>query len=330
MPHKLDIGVCSFRNPEKLKRALDSIYANTRTPFELNVWHNWEDLPGIDQTPDDEACLRVLEERGLETIGDGGNVGYAGAVNGLIAASVAPYFAYCDNDVEILTPGWDERFIDILSDNPECGQVFPGAGHYGFHNGRYHECLWNAGYCWMLRSSVLPEPFTRQDDPFSLKLDPGPMDLDLGHHEEVDLMIRLRLAGFQIGCVPDVQVLHHETATSSPESAKRIHRGVVSWMNKWNRYFVGDAIKYPNPDPDSGEGYDPRTLRYTDFPPCALYLERWTLAQFPEWNARERRHYDQDGNPGDMRGYREVETSAGPMDAIEILKPKGCYRGRAI
>ena len=85
-------------------------------------------------------------------------------------------------------------------------------------------------------------------------------------------------------------------------------------MNKWNRYFLGEALKYPNPDPDSGEGYDPRALRYTDWPPCALYLERWTLAQFPHWNAAP----------------ETVETSAGPMDAIKILKPKGCYIGRAI
>ena len=85
-------------------------------------------------------------------------------------------------------------------------------------------------------------------------------------------------------------------------------------MKKWNRYFVGDALTYPNPDPDSGEVYDLRALRYTDWSPNALYLERWTLAQFPDWNA----------NP------RSVVTNAGLMDAIEVLKPSGHYKGRAI
>ena len=127
-------------------------------------------------------------------------------------------------------------------------------------------------------------------------------------------MIRLRLAGYQIACDPAVKVLHHESSTQSPESAKRIHAGVVRWMNKWNRYFCGDALKYPNPDPDSGEGYDPRALRYTDWPPCALYLERWTLAQFPGLNATP----------------EVVQTTAGPMDAIKVLKPTNCYRERAI
>lgn len=311
---KLEIGICSYRNPEKLRLALGSIYDHTRTPFNLQIWHN------DSNDKEGEEAWRICERFAEDDrcfITRNANVGYAGAVNGLIAASTAPYFAYMDNDVEVLTPGWDERFIEVLEANPECGQVFPGAGHYGFHNGRYHECLWNAGYCWMVRRESI-EVMRRFEHPGSAstldRMEYRPMDTSLGHHEEVDLMIRLRLAGFQIGCVPDVQVLHHETATSSPESAKRIHRGVVNWMNRWNRYFVGDAIKYPNPDPDSGEGYDPRTLRFTDWPPCALYLERWTLAQFPEWNASP----------------REVQTSAGPMDAVEILKPSGCYKGRAI
>lgn len=325
MSHKLDVGVCSFRNPEKLKRALDSIYATTRTPFKLRIWHN------VSEDPDNDAALKVLDSVKCErTVSV--NVGYAGAVNGLIAASTAPYFAYMDNDVGVLTPGWDERFIEVLENNPECGQVFPGSGHFGFHNGRYHECLWSAGYCWMVhRDRVLDKLLGKgyREDFGS----GGLMDTTLGHHEEVDLMIRLRLAGFQIGCVPDVQVLHHETSTQSLESAKRIHRGVVSWMNKWNRYFVGDAIKYPNPDPDSGEGYDPRTLRYTDWPPCALYLERFTLATFPEWNKFQRNPADRTGAipTNDSMAFRVVNVpGVGEMDAIEILKPKGYYRGRAI
>lgn len=322
---KLEIGVASYRNPEKLKRALDSIYANTRTPFSIQVWHNWEDRPGVDQTPDDEACLQIIHARGLDVEGNGSNVGYAGAVNGMIAASTADYFAYCDNDVEILTPGWDERMIEVLEANPEVGQVFPGRGHFGFDNGKYHECLWNAGYCWMLRTISMPILWERDElhltcgDPSREGL--WPLDTSLGHHEEVDLMIRLRLAGFRIACVPDVQVLHHETATRGDEAAHkpggRIHDGVVRWMNKWNGYFCGDQLKY------SMTEYDPRALRYTDWPPCALYLERMTLAMFPEWNKelREAR----------MDGFRVVDVpGVGEMDAVEVLKPKGPYRGRAI
>lgn len=303
MNKKLDIGIASYRNPEKLKRCLDSITEHTRTPFKLHIWHN------TTEDAENDAALRVLDTIKCERTVSA-NVGYAGAVNGLIAQSNAPYFAYFDNDTEVQTPGWDERFIEVLENNPECGQVFPGAGHFGFHNGRYHECLWSAGYCWMLRRTIIEKLLGRRRHGNG----DGWMDITLGHHEEVDLMIRLRLAGFQIGCVPDVQVKHHETATSSPESAKRIHMGVVRFMNKWNRYFVGDAIRYPNPDPDSGEGYDPRCLRYTRWPPNALYIERWVLSQFPGLNA----------NP------EVLQTSSGPMDVIKVLREKGYYHERSI
>lgn len=299
---KITIGIASYGNPEKLAATIESIERNTVREYRLIVWHNCG--------PFNDQCFDVIREAHARNarveLKTSSNVGYAGAVNGLLAVCDTDYFLYCDNDVEIRTPGWDEKLCEVLDAYPEVAQVFPGAGHYGFHNGRYHECLWNAGYCWALRNTGFPvrEPTGDHDDW---------MDTQLGHHEEVDLMIRLRMAGYQIACRPDVEVLHHESSTQSPESAARIRAGVIKWMEKWGRYFVGDAIKYPDPhDPNSV--YDDRMIRYTDWHPCALYVERWTLAQFPDWNA----------NP------RTVMTSAGEMDAIEILKPKGYYRGRAI
>jgi hypothetical protein len=135
----------------------------------------------------------------------------------------------------------------------------------------------------------------------------------LGHHEEVDYMIRMRLDGWRIACVPEVQVLHHETATRGDEAVHkpggRIHDGVVRWMNKWNRYFCGDDLAY------SMTAYDPRALRYTDWPPCALYLERMVQHHFPNVNATPR---------------KVAVPGVGVMDAIEVLKPEGPYVGRAI
>lgn len=318
----ITIGIASYGNPEKLRATIESIEKHTVQEYELRVWHNMGAAEG-------ERCIEAISEaaRRNERVSfkpSNANVGYAGAVNGMLAACETDYFLYCDNDVEILSPGWDVELCKVLDENPEVAQVFPGAGHFGFFNGKYHECLWNAGYCWALRKSAadyIPIGYVPdhmgliQEKEVEAFRSNGPMDISLGHHEEVDLMIRLRLAGQIIACVPSVQVLHHESSTQSPESAKRIHRGVVSWMNKWNRYFCGDVLKYPNPDPDSKEGYDPRSLRYTDWPPCALYLERWTLYQFPEWNQKPL--------VVNIPGH-------GEMDAIEILKPKGYYRGRAI
>lgn len=307
---RLDLGVASYRNPDRLRKTLETIEANSWTDWRCFIVHNVSE--------DEDGCEAQRVAYAAQTMNTRfvvrpqPNNGYAGAVNRIFELSETPYVAYMDNDVEILTPGWDDRLCSILDAHAEVGQIFPGAGNYGFYSGKYHECLWNAGYAWVLRKEAgfkAGELFPYDEDGHCRF-----MDESLGHHEEVDLMIRLRLAGYRIACDPGVNVLHHCSSTNSPESEKRIHAGVVRWMNKWNRYFCGDVLRYPNPDPDSGEGYDPRALRYTDWPPCALYLERWTLAQFPDWNAEP----------------EVVQTSAGPMDAIKILKPTGCYKGRAI
>jgi GT2 family glycosyltransferase len=319
MSRRLDIGVASYLNPKKLEATLLSIEKQSVTDWRCFIVHN----PAVSQEEDFETrtVIAAAEKRNARFVAVWGDVngGYAGAVNELLSRTAVdpaatPYVAYCDNDIEILTLGWDEKLCEVLDKYPEVGQVFPGSGHYGFFNGGYDECLWSAGFCWMLRRAALDKLKAADTSHYRVgKKDRGRLDTSLGHHEEVDLMIRLRLAGFQIGCRPDVNVKHHETATQANaadhQPGGRIHDGVVRWMNKWNGYFCGDQLAY------SMTTYDPRALRYTDWPPCALYLERMTLARFPEWN----------GSP------RVVSVpGAGEMDAVEVLKPKGCYRGRAI
>ena len=302
---RLDIGVSVFGNPQKLRKTVESIRKNSVTDWRIIFVINPHPDSGIAaevravvngfaewRAPLLEPPFTVFSVCGkYAVLQSPENIGYAGAVNALMARSSTDYVLYVDSDIEALTLGWDEQFSKLLDENPEVGQVFPGAGHYGFFSGAYHECLWNAGYCWMVRRrspKLLPTGYSEFPNTDATRGPAEMMDTRLGHHEEVDLMIRMRMAGYRIACIPGVSVLHHASSTNSPESAKRIHAGVVSWMNKWNRYFCGDAFKFPNPDPDSGEGYDPRMLRYTDWPPCALYLERMTLAKFPDWNQSPR------------------------------------------
>ena len=307
----LTIGVCSYGNPDKLRATLESIAANTVSDYRLLVIHN----PGGQGDAEARAIIEVAAARDarIKPVWMEKNVGYAGAVNELLAeAMLEEFVAYCDNDVEIRTPGWDQKLVAIMQENPEVGWVFPGPGHFGFQSNGYRECLWSAGYCWMMRMAAMNSAY---DEGFSgyQKRQVFGFDEDLGHHEEVDFMIRLRLAGWRIACCPEVLVLHHETATHADSAVHkpggRIHDGVVRWMNKWNRYFCGDDLKY------SMTAYDPRALRYTDWPPDALYLERMTLHYFPDWNA--------DPEVVNVPGV-------GPMHAVKVLKPLGPYKGRAI
>ena len=302
---RVDFGICAYRDAVKLVKTVEHFRQNTTGEWRLLIVDNpaegsttrdvIEDLCALDS----RITARLMER----------NVGYAGAVNEVLGWAETLFVGYLDHDAYVMTPGWNERLTEVMEANPELGWMFPGPGHYGFHNGRYNECLWSAGYCWIIRREAVDQ--VQQKRP--AQGGGGILDTELGHHEEVDLMIRLRLAGWRVGCRPDVQVHHDETATRADDAnhkpGGRIHDGVVRWMNRWNGYFCGDELQY------SMTAYDPRALRYTDWNVDALYLERFTLHHFPQLNARP----ETVNIPG-----------VGEMDVIKVLKPKGCYVGRAI
>lgn len=298
------IGILSYKNPERLRATIASIRQHTVGDYRLLIVHNPADGP-------EDTAARIVIDGALrgndKAICLPQNIGYAGGVNELILQARFDhegFLLYVENDVEIRTPGWNTLLLETMRMDDRIGQVFPGSGHFGMHNGRYNECLWNAGYCWALRLSAVDEMPKHPADQGCF----GLMDPRLGHHEEVDYMIRLRLSGYLIAADPRVSVIHHETSTRSAESEQRIHDGVVRWMNKWNRYFAGDVLQY------SMTAYDPRCLRYTDWPPGALYLERYFLHHM-----------------GQINKAPEVATlPSGPMDLIKVPKPLNCYHERII
>ncbi len=302
---RLDIGICAYNDAEKLARAVAAIKQYSVTDWRLLI---------VDNSPADSPTRPLIEllcatDIRINALFMPENVGYAGAVNEILAWGESDFVGYLDHDAYVQTPGWDEQFCSLLEAHGELGWVFPGPGHYGFDNGKYRECLWSAGYCWIMRAAAAKRIGERRP---ASDGHPG-FDRTLGHHDEVDYMIRMRLDGWRIACCPDVNVIHDETATQADSAdhkpGGRIHDGVVRWMNKWNRYFSGDDLEY------SMTAYDARALRYTDWNVDALYLERMTLHYFPDWNSSpETVHV-----PG-----------AGEMDVVKVLKPKGPYKGRAI
>lgn len=310
------IGVASYLAPTKLRRTLETLRTQTIGEWRCVIIHN-----EVSNNEDDAQAQHVGREFASAdsrfSFVSQANSFYSGAVNRLLEIAVneaAEFVVHCDNDIEILTYGWNAQMESLLRSNPECAWVFPGDGHFPLENGRYRECLWHAGYCFMLSMAARQKLEDREREMFtSSYLRAGYINAKLGHHEEVCLMVRLRLAGFTTACIPGINVIHHETATRADDAnhkpGGRIHDGVVRWMNFYNRYFCGDQLQY------SMTAYDARALRYTDWNVDALYLERMTLHYFPNWNARPRTV----NVPG-----------VGEMDVIEVLKPKGCYAGRAI
>lgn len=286
MSRRLDVGIVAYRDVDKLRKAVFHLRENSTTDWRLYIVDN----PAEGSQTRDYITALALEDNRISYKFMQENVGYAGGVNEILERAQTEYVAFLDHDAYVLTRGWDEILCSYLDRFHELGIIFPNNGHYAIDRGAYQECLWAAGFCWIINRIAYK--------------DVGPMDTTIGHHEEVDLCIRLRLAGYKLGCSPSVQVAHDETSTRSPESLERINRGVIAWMNKWVAYFCGKNVNY----------HSPNVLRVTDWPPNALYLEEWYKSQLPGLN----------DNP-------EVVTIGGvPMDLIKVPKPHGFYRGRII
>jgi GT2 family glycosyltransferase len=200
------------------------------------------------------------------------------------------YIAYCDHDVVHHTEGWDELMASTLDRYHELGIVFPNGGAYPIPRAMYTEILWGVGCNWMLPRRVAAEV--------------GGFDPEIGHHEEVDYQTRLRLAGYKIAALPQIQVQHMAVASSDPASQDRISKGVVNWVNKWVRYFAGQNMSY----------FASNVLRHEDWPTSALYLEQYFLQYYPDMN----------------KAPDVVVINGQEFDLIRVPRLKGFYRSRII
>lgn len=291
---KLDIGVLSYRAPEKLSRTLRDIQAHSTSDWRCFIIHN--------PSEGDEQARAVIESavssnNRFRLVDMPENIGYAGGVNKLLTIAETEYIAYFDNDVRIHTPGWDMALAGYLDRFHEIGMVFPNGGPYPVQRDAYTEVMWGVGFAWML-SRMAQRGIAEYEGSAGL------FDTAIGHQEEADWALRVRMAGWRLVCVPSVQVEHDATATNNPASQERINAGVVRWVTKWNRYFNGARFDY----------HSPNVTRVADWPPNALYLEDFWKQQLPGLNAEP----------------EQVDTVVGRHDLIKVPRLSGFYRGRVI
>jgi len=297
MSRRLDIGIASYGNPAGLQRLLESLMKTCTT--------DWRAVIVVNSHPDQEqndAVNRILkgwedidsnedgERQRIKLIRPKGNIGYVGAVNRIMQECESEYIAYCDHDVVHHSNGWDELMALTLDRYHELGIVFPNGGPYPIPRAMYVEILWGVGCNWMMSRRVAAEV--------------GGFDPEIGHHEEVDYQIRLRLAGYKIAALPQIQVQHMAVASSDPASQDRISKGVINWVNKWVRYFGGQNMSY----------FASNVLRHEDWPTSALYLEEYFKQALPNLNL----------NP------EVVVVNGQEFDLIKVPRLKGFYRSRII
>lgn len=285
---RLDIGIAAYRDGTKLAKAVACLKAQSTTDWRLLIVDN----PGANLTTrplierlcaeDSRITGRFLPE----------NVGYAGAVNEILNWATTENIAYLDHDAYVQTRGWDEQLCFCLDRFHEIGMVFPNGGAYPINRGEYTEVMWGVGFAWVINRLCLS--------------DTGPFDQTLGHQEEADYALRVRMAGWKCAALPSVSVQHDATATNDPAALERISRGVVRWVNKWTAYFGGKKINY----------HSTNVIRWEDWPPNALYLEEY-------WGAQPALKSLND-NP------QVVILDGREYDLIRVPRLKGFYRARII
>lgn len=289
---RLDIGLVAYGNYHGVDAALESMFRTMRTDFRVIVIVNPHPKPDLN-----DRVREVLSKHfsgnlaGKLSISEmPENLGYAGGVNEFLKLATTEYIAYADHDAAFQTRGWDERMASMLDRHHEVGIVFPNGGHAPIPREDYTEILWGVGCAWMLTRLAYS--------------DVGPFDTTIGHHEEVDYITRIRLAGYKVVSIPDLMVSHEGTATSNPANMERINRGIRNWVNKWCAYFCGKNVNY----------HSDFVLRHEDWHPSALHMEQYFLHHLGQINA----------NP-------EVITLNGvEYDLIKVPRYKGFYRHRII
>lgn len=296
MANLVSVGIASYKAAGLLERTVRSVRQKSTSLEKLSVFHN--------PSPGDGECrdrIAMMMSEGLinDVVWSPENVGYAGAVARFMSDHIKEkgaggvdwsHFIYLDNDVEIITPGWDTQLSTMADSNPELGMVYPNWGPYNIQRPNYKECMWGVGFCFLVTRKVITEV--------------GLMDCTLGHQEEADYALRVRLAGYKLACIPEVVVNHLATTTNDPASMERINAGVIRFVDKWNHYFCGKSQGY----------HSPNVLRWEDWHPNALYLEEFWKPLLPELN----------------KAPAEVTLNGAAYDLIMVPRYRNFYRGRII
>lgn len=290
----LYIGIASWQNPDALAQSIRHIQANTTGDFKLLVFDNASPDPRVREV----ILAATAEDKRIYPDFNGENLGYVGAVNRILQWADwenAHHVAYVDNDAFVRTPGWNERLAEPLNRHHEIAMSFPlRYGSYPIARAGYTEILWGLGCCWILSVARSREI--------------GLWDAALGHQEEADYAIRLRLAGWKLAGV-DVDVHHQAKATNDPAAQERINAGVINFVNKWAAYFGGKGVNY----------HSPNVIRFEDWNINQLYLEEWyqtkqAQGQLPRLN----------------QSVRQATVEGRSLDVVETFRYPHLYRDRLI
>ncbi len=207
---KVSIVIPVYNNLALTANCRESIRKYTKMPHEIVIVDNGSEEP----------VAFDAEQNHIRVIRNETNLGFAAAVNQGIRSTYGEYVVILNNDT-IVTPGWLERLIAHLEDDPKIGVIAPMTNYANNEQRitvdysdeatlvRFSRKLARenrkkrrdvrkvVGMCMAIRRRVIEEV--------------GLFDtrFGIGNFEDDDYCIRVRMAGYSLACALDT-FIHHE------------------------------------------------------------------------------------------------------------------------
>ena len=255
-PPKLWFAILTYNALAYTKRCLLSLDLHTTEPWHAVILDNMskddtrEWLAGIDDP-------RITVELGAS------NLGVAGGRNRLLELMMERvpddgYIVFVDNDLEFY-PGWTTPFLRLLDRSPTAGMA-SCSGYEIVVQGERRELLSLPGHCTMpvdvaaggFACFVRPAVF-RAIGRYDETLNPF-------WHEDDDISVRARVAGWEVYAVPNSAVVHH-----GHKSGAALPTLIQGGSLEKQRYIIGKwrglgivqpdgRLEYARPDADRAFG----------------------------------------------------------------------------
>ncbi len=137
---------------------------------------------------------------------------------------------HLDDDCVIKDRGWNQTMRSYF-DDPKIGMVVPSQQLEHIKHDRYQELRWGLGMCWAIRKELFD--------------DIGGYDPQLYHQNECDMALRVRMAGYHVAGIGDINAIHNDPGgLRSDISLAREHIGCIQFRDKWCSYFRGRDWNY--------------------------------------------------------------------------------------
>lgn len=219
-----DIVLPVFNRPDLTRNCLESIYANTDTPFDVIMVDNGSGRETTDMLEGFKAS-----RRNITIVRNPQNLGWIKAVNQGIELSRHPYICIMNNDTVVRTAGWLSGLMDVADSEGDIGLVNPRFDARA-PKGLARKCIeidFCRGYCVLIKRNVI-EKIGKLDEAYGM-----------GYYDDDDYSVRAIRAGFRCVRANDVAVEHIRDSTFSDvfgSKRRKLHEANKAlFYSRWGR-----------------------------------------------------------------------------------------------